>query len=42
MNFPCPLDTFDDIARLIMVASFLLCFGAAWLGSRLTSVSAPR
>jgi hypothetical protein len=27
MNFPCPLDTFDDIARLIMVASFLLCSG---------------
>ena len=30
MNFPCPLDAFDDIARLIMGAVFLSCFGAVW------------
>ena len=30
MNFPCPLDAFDDIARLIMGAVFLPCFGAVW------------
>ena len=30
MSFPCPLDTFDDIARLIMSAVFLSCFGAVW------------
>ena len=36
MNFPCPLDAFDDIARLTMVAAFFLsCFGAVWLGSRM-------
>jgi hypothetical protein len=35
MNFPCPLDAFDDIARLIMVTFFLSCLGAVWLGSRL-------
>jgi hypothetical protein len=30
MNFPCPLDAFDDIARLIRGAIFLSCFGAVW------------
>jgi hypothetical protein len=30
MSFPYSLDAFDDIARLIMGAVFLSCFGAVW------------
>ena len=41
MNFPCPLDAFDDIARLIMGAVFLSCFGAVWCYKTETSKTEP-